>query len=168
VFDLKRIIDKPTRVCANSETTIDLILVSHVWKICPHGIIECGLSDHLVTYCSRKVLKQQINGHNTLNVRSLKHYSKDFFCERLSAVNWFPVINCHDIDKAWLNFKTLFLGVLDTIAPSKTIRVQQRSEPWFTGEILNAINLRDKALTDCKKTKSPAKFVLYKRLRNDY
>jgi len=39
VFDLKQIIDKPTRVCENSETTIDLILVFDVWKICPYGII---------------------------------------------------------------------------------------------------------------------------------
>jgi len=35
------------------------------------------------------------------------------------------------------------------------------------GEILNAINLRDEALTDYKKTKTLAKFVLYKRLRNE-
>jgi len=167
VYDLKQIIKEPTRVCKTSKSTIDLILVSDFQKICQSGVINYGLSDHMVTYCTRKVSKQQINGHNTLNVRSLKHYSKELFCERLSAVNWFPVINCNDIDKAWLNFKTLFIGVLDSIAPAKTIRVKQRSEPWFASEILNLIKLRDKALCDFNKTKTPSNFVLYKRLRNE-
>ena len=121
----------------------------------------------MATYCSRKVSKQLVIGHNTLNIRSRKHYSKELFCERLSAVIWFPVITCNDIDQAWSNFKTLFLGVLDSIAPATTIRVKQRSEPWFTGEILCVINKRDKALREFNKTKVPSKYVLYKRLRNE-
>ena len=163
ILDLTQIIKEPTRICESSQSIIDLILVSDVQKICQQGVIECGTSDHMATCCSRKVSKQLVNGHNTLNIRSRKHYSKELLCERLSAVtcNWFPVITCNDIDQ------TLFLGVLDSIAPATTIRVKQRSEPWFTGEILCVINKRDKALREFNKTKVPSKYVLYKRLRNE-
>ena len=70
ILDLIRIIKEPTRVCESSQSIIDLILVSDVQKICQQGVIECGMSDNMATYCSRKVSKQQVNGHNTLNIHS--------------------------------------------------------------------------------------------------
>ena len=123
ILDLTQINKEPTRVCESSKSIIDLLLVSDFHKISQQGVIECGMSDHIATYCSRKVSKQQVNVHNRLNLRYLKHYSKEQFCERFTAVNWFPVITCNDIDQAGSNFKT-----------AKTIRVKQRSEPWFTGD----------------------------------
>ena len=118
MFDLHQIIKDPTRVCSTSQSTIDLILVSVVQKITQSGVIVCGMSDHMVTYCTRKVCKQQVNCHNSVNILSMKFYSKEVFCERLSIVNWDPIITCNDVDQTWLNFKTVFIGVLDSIAPT--------------------------------------------------
>jgi len=109
MFDLHQIIKDPTRVCSTSQSTIDLILVSDVQKITQSGVIVCGMSDHMVTYCTRKVCKQQVNCHNSVNILSMKFYSKEVFCERLSIVNWDPIITCNDVDQTWLNFKTVFI-----------------------------------------------------------
>jgi len=76
------------------------------------------------------------------------------------------VTNCNDIDKAWCNFKTIFTCALDSIAPIKNIRVNQRSEPWFNDEILKGIKERDKALHDYKKSNDQSRWVEYKRSRN--
>ena len=78
------------------------------------------MSDHMVTYCTRKVCKQQVNFHNSVNISSVKYYTKELFCERLSVVNWDPIITCKDVNQAWLNFKTVFIGVLNIIAQTKT------------------------------------------------
>ena len=167
MFDMYQLIDKPTRVSASTESIIDLVLVSDKCKITQSGVIICGLSDHMITYCTRKVSKPSSNVNNTVTLRSLKEYTKELFVEQLSKVNWFPVIDCDDVDVAWSNFKTMFTCVLDSIAPVKTIRVKQRTESWFDDDIYNGIRSRDKALRDFKVSKEESKYSLYKKLRND-
>ena len=109
-FDLQQIICQPTRICTTSQSVIDLIFVSDQGKISQSGVIQSGMSDHMITYCTRKYWKHPTGHHNTIKVRSMKHYSKMNLWEKLSAVNWMPVLNCHNVDEAWNNFKDIFLG----------------------------------------------------------
>lgn len=53
MFDLKEIIDVPTRVTTSS--TIDLAMVSDQDKINKSGVVDFCISDHQMTYCNRKV-----------------------------------------------------------------------------------------------------------------
>ncbi|XP_060780219.1 uncharacterized protein LOC132888186 isoform X2 [Neoarius graeffei] len=163
MFDLHQMITEPTRVCESSQTTIDLMLVSDQDKICQSGVITCGMSDHMAIYCTRKVLRSKATGHNTIKVRSMKHYTAEVFCERLSMIDWSSVLNCMNVDQAWRNFTTMFIYVLDSIAPVKSISVKHRTEPWVSTEILEAINRRDQALKESKKSNDQSEF---KRLRN--
>ena len=55
LFGLKQLISEPTRSCPTSESTINLIMVSDHEKISQSGIIDIGLSDHTVIYCTRKL-----------------------------------------------------------------------------------------------------------------
>ena len=57
LFDLHQMIDKPTRVCATSQSVIDLIFVSDPSRILSSDVAEYGLSDHSITYCTRKIQK---------------------------------------------------------------------------------------------------------------
>jgi len=68
----------PTRVCSTSMSTIDLILVYDVQNIKPSGVIACGMSDHVVTYCTRKVCKQQVNSHNSVSTIPRNYSVKDY------------------------------------------------------------------------------------------
>ena len=79
VFGFKQLITEPTRVCNNSESAIDLILVTDHEKVCQSGVLTVGISDHLITYCTRKVNKAPVNKHNTVRMCCSKHYSKDLF-----------------------------------------------------------------------------------------
>lgn len=89
LFGLKPLISKPTRSCPTSVSTIDLIMVSDHEKISQSGIIDIGLSDHTVIYCTRKTTKVPLTQNcNPAKVRSLKRYSKELFTLMLSKVNW--------------------------------------------------------------------------------
>ena len=66
-----------TRVSKTSSTTFDLILVSDTDKIFQRGVLDLGISDHCLTYCTRKILRNTINSHNTVKIRSLKNYNKE-------------------------------------------------------------------------------------------
>ena len=165
-FSLKQLITDYTRITINSKSIIDLIIVSDVSKVSQSGVIPIGISDHFLTYCTRKSVKCKFGKHNTVSVRSCKNYDPVKFKQKLNSVNWFDVVNCDDIESAWGNFKTLFMGVLDEVAPVKHVRVKQRTQPWMESNILESIQLRDKSLHMYKKSNDYSLWVKYKQLRN--
>ena len=67
MFDLKQLIGKPTRVTVTSATIIDLVLVSEPSTICQSGVTNLGLSDHMLTYRTRKVK----TNHVCINITTL-------------------------------------------------------------------------------------------------
>ena len=79
-------------------------------------------------YCTRKVSRSIFNKHKTSRptIRSLKNYTKEKIIEQLKEINWFQVLNCDDVGKAWSAFHGLFAGVIDKVAPIKKVRLKQR------------------------------------------
>ena len=109
---LKQLITEPTRVCNNSESAIDLILVTDHEKVCQSGVLNVGISDHLITYCTRKVNRAHVSKH-TFRMRCSKHYSKDMFIQNLDDMDWSDIFSCHNVDIAWGKFKSTLLPILD-------------------------------------------------------
>ena len=72
-FGLKQLIVEPTRVYINKESAIGLILVSDPDKTCQSGVLGVGISDHMLTYCTRKVTRAYVNKHKTIRIRSSKN-----------------------------------------------------------------------------------------------
>ena len=104
MFSLRQIIKDFTRVTSTTSTIIDLILVSDPEKISQSGIIDYCVSDHLMTFCTRKVTRGYIGKHNTVTVRSLKHYTKEIFQQSLLGSDWSLVLCSDDVNTAWNNF----------------------------------------------------------------
>ena len=67
-FSLKQIITDYTRISTNSKSIIDLVIVSDVGKDCQSGVIAIGISDHILTFCTRKSVKSKFGTHNTVRV----------------------------------------------------------------------------------------------------
>lgn len=166
MFDFTQLIRDPTRVTASSETAIDLIFVSDPQKVCQSGVITIGVSDHFMTFCTRKILKGQINRHKTVKLRSMKNYTTDGFITKLSAIDWSLIMSSSNLEYAWSNFKTNFLAVIDDIAPFRSVRVKQRAEPWFDSDLRELIQKRDQTLYKYRKTKDPCMYSEFKKLRN--
>ena len=117
MFDLTQIIKEHTRVTSTTSTLLDHILCNNTEKVCQSGVISIGISDHFLTYCTRKVTKGLFKKHNTVKVRSMKNYDKDVFCQKLSEANWESCFFAKNVNDAWLAFKSIFSETLDTVAP---------------------------------------------------
>ena len=55
MFGRKETIESPTRITCSSSSIIDHILASFPNRVTQRGILNVGLSDHQLTYCTRKI-----------------------------------------------------------------------------------------------------------------
>ena len=97
-FGLKQIIKSPTRVTPNISTLIDHILTNANEKITQCGLINIELSDHQMTFCTRKIKK--VGGHKRISFGSFKNYSVDEYEKALSKVTFPNYERYHNINKA--------------------------------------------------------------------
>ena len=83
---LEQIITRPTRITDQTATLIDHILTNSPDKVSQSGVIDLGLSDHDLIYCTRKTSLPKSHKHNEIFVRSLKRYSAEKFLEILREI----------------------------------------------------------------------------------
>jgi len=165
MFYLKHLISEPTRISSTCSSAIDHIFCNNTNKISQSGTINIGLSDHLLIYCTRKVVKGQVKHHNTVRIRSLKRYTVDALLSAISSADWSNVY-CSDVDSAWTVFRTTFCTIIDYLAPVKEVRLKARTEPWMCNEILDAIKERDNLLYRFRKHQEPSVYKEYCKSRN--
>ena len=146
VFNCKQLIRDPTRETDTTRSCLDHIFTNNEHKICQSGVIKSGLSDHYITFCTRKIIRGQIGKHNNIKIRSLRKYSIEDFLDKLRKTDWSTVLECVDVNEAWERFKIIFIKILDSVAPVKEVRIKNRTEPWIDENILQLIKERDKLL----------------------
>ena len=73
---LKQIIHSPTRITNTTSTILDHILTNSKDKLSQSGVIDIGISDHQMKFCTIKIMQQKFFKHKYIKIRSLKNYSK--------------------------------------------------------------------------------------------
>ena len=165
MFGLKQLIEVPTRVTCSSSTIIDHILASFPNRVSQQGVIDVGLSDHQIIYCTRKISRIKRGTHKEIRCRSLKNYSADIYEEALGRVNFPNYNNFENINDAYSNFTQKVIGVIDLVAPIKSRRIKQNSQEWFDVEFAEKRSVRDKLFKKFKKSKLHIDKEIYKIAR---
>ena len=88
IFSLKQLITCPMHVTCNTSSLIDHILTNSTEKIFQSSIIDCGISNHQLIFCKRKVKQAKFNKHNNVFLRSLKQYTVNVFVKELQKFNF--------------------------------------------------------------------------------
>ena len=89
-------------------------------RISQSDVIDVGIPDHRLIYCTRKIAKIKSYCHKQITFHSLKNYSPKVYEEALRKLK-FPNYELIDnIDKAYENFVQKIMVVTDNIAPSKS------------------------------------------------
>ena len=99
-FSLHQLIKVPTRITCNSATIIDHILASYSKRVTQQGIIDVGLPDHKLIFCTRKISRIERGTHKHIKFRSFKRYSADLFKETLTGINFPNYLNFNDAIEA--------------------------------------------------------------------
>ena len=135
-------------------------------RISQFGIVNVGLSDHQLIYCTRKITRTRLNAHKYVKMRSLKYYSEDFYVKKLKEIDFPDYSNFKDINEAYSDFTEKVASVIDEIAPIKEFRVKSNSQDWFDAEINEEIERQDKLLAKFKTSRSHSDNENYKKSRN--
>ena len=130
-FILKQLISCPIHIRRSSSTIIDHILASYPDRVSQKGIIDIGISDHQLIFCTRKTLKTKTASHKQISFRSLKNYSTVTYEEALKKVKFSYYENFVNINEVYSNFIKKLTSVIDEIAPCKPKRVKGNSKEWF-------------------------------------
>ena len=156
LYGLEQLISTSTRVTMNSSSILDHILTNSTDRVSQSGVIDTGLSDHQLIYCTRKITRTKFNSHKNITIRSLKNYSQDVYLEELNKINFPDYSKFTDINDAYSDFIGKVSLTIDKIAPMKEIRIKNSSKEWFDEEILEEIEKRDKLLAKFKKSRQPS------------
>ena len=151
-FGISQLIEEPTRKTDKTKSLIDHVLVNTPNKISQFGVIDRAISDHATIYCTRKHQKHKTGQHNTIQIRTMKNYSKEVFLQKLSEIPFPNYTNFECVSAAYEDFVNKLLGVIDMVAPLKEIRIKGNSKSWFDSDILERINIREKLRKKYKKS----------------
>ena len=146
----------------NGSSLIDHILTNSTEKIFQSSIIDCGISNHQLIFCKRKVKQAKFNKHNNVFLRSLKHYIINVFVEELQKVNF---SNYERFSCIYVAYTNKLIKVVNGIAPRKEIRIKNNIQEWFDREISELIHGREKLFLKFKKSKLPTGEENYKKVK---
>ena len=169
LFNMKQLIEEPTRVTVNTKSLLDVILTSDHESHDNTTVINTPMSDHDCVYSEYKLLKSlQKQKHKVISYRDFKKFDVNCFLEELMndpAICDLQFCENELIEK-WNLFKTAFINVSRKHAPIKTMRMKDRYCPWVDKDIVKLMYERNHAKKCAVRTKSQELWQKFKQLRN--
>ena len=98
---------------------IDHILTNTPDKVSQSGVIDLGLPDHDLIYCTRKTSLPKSHKHNEIFISSLKRYSAEKFLEITREIVFPSYLTYNCVNDAYSDFIYRFVEAINFIAPSK-------------------------------------------------
>ena len=104
MFGLKQLIESPTRITCSSSSIIDHILANLPNKVIQRGILNVGLSDHQLIYCTRKITRIKRGGHKQIAFHSFKNDTTDGYKIALVEISFPEYKKFDNVNDAYSNF----------------------------------------------------------------
>ena len=165
LHDMKQLILDKTRVTEKSQSTLDVILTTRPDLHVKSGVVKTTLSDHFLIYTELNVPKSAPDQiHNLVRYRDYKDFSISDFIQDVKSNTILNATATNEI--SWDAWKSKFQELSDKHAPTKTIRMKSRSNPWITREIISMMNERDRLHNKAVKTHCEDTMQSYRKLRN--
>ena len=104
MFGLKQLIESPTRITCSSSSFVDHILANFLDRVTQQGILNVGLSDHQLIYCTRKITRIKRSSHEQITFRSFKNYNIDGHEKSLVEINFPDYKKFDNVNDTYSNF----------------------------------------------------------------
>jgi hypothetical protein len=165
----------PTRITANSKTSIDNIFVSASHHESVAGNIVCNISDHFPQFILINHAKKNPSSHTPLFKPKWSSFNKENFILDYLDIEWNKTLQTviGDANASFNVFYSHMSNLMDRHVPLVKLtkkQIKTNCKPWITTGIIKSINKRDILLKQYIKSKIPSKKTLlynqYKKYRN--
>lgn len=110
-FDLRLLINGPTRITPKTASDIDNIITNND-NVIDSGIMTTALSDHEGVFVAfiHEYLKNQVKSYpnQTAKPHLNNGSSVEYFKYMLNKENWDEVFSCHDVNEAYDKFLSIY------------------------------------------------------------
>lgn len=163
-FDLRQVIQEPTRISRTTVSLIDLVFCN--CDVCDVGVVDAGIADHCVVFLNLARFNA-FEPVKQITYRNFKYFNLDSFTVDLEAIPFNHIFFIDDIDGKVEYLSDCIDQLFNLHAPFITIKIGRKPVcPWITDNVKLLQNLRDNALTRYKQTRSPEHWTYYKDIRN--
>ena len=165
-FQLRQLIDTPTRITARNSSILDIILTNMEY-VDNSGVLDYRLSDHSSVFVTKKKPKFKKSFLNTKG-RTYKHYNKhDFQQHILNDARWEQFWDpANTVDDMWQYIYDIVLCSANITCPFVNMKIANDNPEWFSHELLEEIYLKDEFFREYIESKSEIKWELYRNQRN--
>ena len=125
-----------------------------------------GFSDHDMVFCMRQISGNLKKEPKILRSRQLKYYKPESVREDLATADWESLMEIENVSQMSLEWKRLFLKILDRHAPIRQRKVRNNYSPHINTKLRRKMFLRDYYKKKHRYTKSENDWQQYKKLRN--
>lgn len=167
-LDLTQLILHPTRPNTKNptkSTLIDIILTNRPAKYPQSGVFAQDVSDHCPIACVRLTKAFKPKTH-FIKKRNFKNFTDQGFLHDLYHSDLERLCLVPDPELATEHFSLVFNAIANKHAPYKSLRVKNRSSPWFTDDVKSVIRLKDLAWSKARATGNSADWLEFRKLRN--
>ena len=150
----------------NSHTTLDLIVTSNIDRVANHGQFSVPfISIHDVIFASYSLRAPKFKP-KFLEIRDFKNLNVENLVRVANELQWETVEQQATMEQKVDCFNDLLLGLYDSLAPVRNIRVTRPSSPWMSDAIINLRKIRDLKLRAWKRSGSDFDRSCYTSARN--
>lgn len=159
------LIDKPTRVTAESASLIDNIFTNSLLDSHLAGILVADISDHYPVFCFSESVKSE-RGSETVIFRPFTETTKQAFREAILSANMTSVLLESNAQQAYTAFAQIVSDAFQRCFPLKR-RPPNRTDahPWLTRGIRKSIKVKNKLYYRFRNRPNAFNEVTYKRYR---
>ena len=165
-YNLKQLINEPTRHGLSDPTLLDIIICSNEGYIASSGVDHTlNVSDHCLVRCGLDLRVSKFKPFFR-TYRDFKNFDRELFNADLSNVPFYRIYRMHDIHEKLDFFNDLIISIFNVHAPIRTARITKKRTPWITQNLKYIMSLRNKALSKYKKHRTNQNWESYRQLRN--
>lgn len=166
-YDLKQVINEPTRISKTTSTLIDHIICSQNLEIDRCIVLNSPeISDHSLVSCyfgSEELCPTSF----LYTYRDFKYFDNNQLLADFSRLPLWNIYRSDNIDIKIDLLNDFIINLYNTHTPSKTVLIRKPKAPWLTDNLKTMMSLRDRAYAKFKKSNNLVHWEYYKSLRNE-
>ena len=133
----EQLIQCPTRVTCSTASLGNYILASFSSVVTRKGVINLGLPDHQLTFCTRNISKFKTGGVHGVQQVLLKNYRVNDYKKSPGRL-FFPNYKIFDgVSTKYSDFPQKIMTVINNIFPYKTKRVKRKTKKIYIPQSKN-------------------------------